>query len=411
MRTATFLRVAQDLALGRVDPEELDSEWRVDRAGERRLASDSVAAFIASGRVLRALDRYRPQHAIYRSMVQALASYRAIEAGGGWAPLPDGGLLALDSANSAVPVLRRRLAATGDLPAGADTRSTTFDLALDSAVRRFQHRHGLNDDGVVGAATRRELNLPVAARVRQLRTNLERARWVLRDLAPTFVAVNIAGQRVYVVDGDTVALEMRAVVGREYTRTPVFSAPMRYLVLNPTWTVPRSINGEILASIRRDETYLRRQGFEVLDGGRPVDPATVDFGRYTGGSFPYVFRQRPGPTNALGRVKFMFPNDFAVYLHDTPARDLFAREERLFSHGCIRVADPLGLAAFLLPEWSPGEIRAAIDAGETRTVELAQPVPVLVLYWTAATDLHGEVHFYRDIYGRDPALIDALDRG
>lgn len=405
-----FLRVAHDLARGRVDPADLDQQWQVRRPDARRLATDSVADIIASGRVLRGLDRYRPQHAIYRSMMQALSTYRAIEARGGWSPLPEGDLLALDSAGPAVPLLRRRLARTGDLPAGGNTTSIRFDAELEEAVKRFQHRHGLNDDGVVGPATRRALDRPVAERIRQLRTNLERARWVLRDLDSTFVAANIAGQRVYVVQGDRVALEMRAAVGREYTRTPVFAAPMQYLVLNPTWTVPRSINGEILASIRRDSTYLRRQGFEVLDGGRAIDPSAVDFERYSGGSFPYVFRQRPGPTNALGRVKFMFPNEFAVYLHDTPARDLFSREERLFSHGCIRVADPLGLAAFLLPDWSEDDLTRALDEGQTRTVQLDRPVPVLVLYWTAATDLHGEVHFYRDIYDRDPALLDALDR-
>jgi murein L,D-transpeptidase YcbB/YkuD len=264
----------------------------------------------------------------------------------------------------------------------------------------------------VGPATLAELNVPAGYRVRQLRANLERARWVLRELADTFVTVNVAGQRVYVVQGDSVVHEARAVVGRAYTRTPVFAAPMRYVVVNPTWTVPRSINGEILARLRRDPDYLARQRFQVLDAtGRPVDPATVDFERFTGGSFPYVFRQRPGPTNALGQIKFMFPNEFNVYLHDTPERGLFALEERLFSHGCIRVQDPLGLGALLLDGWDRSRLEAAIAAGETRTIDLARPLPVLVLYWTAATDLHGEVHFYRDIYGRDPTLLDALDRG
>jgi murein L,D-transpeptidase YcbB/YkuD len=234
---------------------------------------------------------------------------------------------------------------------------------------------------------------------------------VLRSLDDRFVAVNVAGQRVYAVQEDSVVLEMRAVVGRDYTRTPVFSALMRYLVLNPTWTVPRSINGEILANVRRDPDYLTRRGFDVLGpGGAPIELTGVEFERYTGGSFPYVFRQRPGPANALGRIKFMFPNEFNVYLHDTPDRALFGREERLFSHGCIRIEDPLGLAALLLDGWDEERLRRAMAAGETRTLELARPLPVLVLYWTAATDLHGEVHFYRDIYQRDAALLDALGR-
>lgn len=411
LRSGVLLAVASDLARGRVDPRSLDARWGVSRPDVPLLDPDSLAVFVARGQVIRALDRLRPQHAIYRNMMAALATYRDVAARGGWPAVPEGTFLEVDSAGPAVPLLRRRLTWEGDLPRGTDTLSATFDSTLHAGVRRFQHRHGLNDDGVVGAATLAALNVPVETRVAQLRLNLERARWALRQLAHTFVAVNVAGQRVYVMQGDTVPLEMRAVVGKDYTRTPVFSAPMRYLVLNPTWTVPRSINGEILANIRRDPAYLERQGMQVLDeGGSPMDPGQVDFQRYTGGSFPYVFRQLPGPTNALGHIKFMFPNPFNVYLHDTPSRSLFAREERLFSHGCIRVEQPLALAALLLDGLSADDVERAIATGETRIIDLPQPVPVLVLYWTAATDLHGEVHFYRDIYGRDAALLDALDR-
>jgi L,D-transpeptidase YcbB len=411
LRTDAFLALASDLGRGRVDPSTLDASWHVERPGTRALGADSLAEAIVSGRILRTLDAFRPQHPIYRGMMRALADHRAIEARGGWETLPEGTFLALDSVAPVVVQLRRRLICAGDLPPGADSLDTRFDHILEEGVRRFQHRHGLNQDGVVGAATLAALNVPAGERVAQLRANLERARWVLRSLADTLVAVNIAGQMVYVIEGGEVALEMRAVVGRDYTRTPVFSAPMRYLVLNPTWTVPRSINGEILANIRRDPTYLDRQRFEVLDSrGVAVDPAGIDFQRYSGGSFPWVFRQRPGPTNALGVVKFMFPNEFNVYLHDTPSRSLFAREERLFSHGCIRIEDPLGLARFLLGDWDQERLAGAIATGATRTVNLPTPVPVLVLYWTAAADLHGDLHFYRDIYRRDVALLDALAR-
>jgi murein L,D-transpeptidase YcbB/YkuD len=309
--------------------------------------------------------------------------------------------------------LRRRLAIEGDLT-GTDTISTVFDSTLAAAVRLFQHRHALNEDGVVGAATLRELNVPIDARIDQIRINLERARWVLDDLANTFVAVNVAGQRAYLVKDRRVVWETRVITGKTHTRTPVFSALMRYIVLNPTWTVPPGIVGEVLSAIRRDAGYLRKNQMRVLDAsGRALNPANVNFAR-PARSFPYTFRQDAGPANPLGRIKFVFPNDYDVYLHDTPARTLFEHEDRTFSHGCIRVQDPLRLAELILSDqlgWSRADLEAAIATGRTQTVNLVTPIPILVIYWTASTDLHGEVHIYRDVYERDARLLHALDGG
>jgi murein L,D-transpeptidase YcbB/YkuD len=175
--------------------------------------------------------------------------------------------------------------------------------------------------------------------------------------------------------------------------------------------VPESINGEILENLDEDESYLERQGFVILDDDfQPLDPREIDFSDYSGEDFPYTFRQGPGPLNALGRVKFLFPNEFNVYLHDTPSRELFRREDRTFSHGCIRIEHPLELAEALLPEWTRADLEQTIASGDTRSVALENPLPVLVLYWTATADMHGELHFYRDIYDRDGALLAALDR-
>jgi murein L,D-transpeptidase YcbB/YkuD len=189
---------------------------------------------------------------------------------------------------------------------------------------------------------------------------------------------------------------------------------MRHIDLNPTWTVPPGIVGEVLARVRREPGYLAAEGIRILDAsGRTVDPASVDFSRYTARTFPYTFRQDPGPANALGRIKLVFPNDYNVYLHDTPSRSLFEREERLFSHGCIRVQNPVELAALILDDparWSVDGLEAAIAPGTTRTIQLERPVQVLVLYWTASADLHGEIHFYRDVYGRDAGVLAALNR-
>jgi L,D-transpeptidase YcbB len=313
-----------------------------------------------------------------------------------------------------VPQLRRRLALSGDLTAvNGDDGSLAFDSMLHRAVVRFQHRHGLNEDGVVGTRTLTELNVPVETRIDQIRVNLERGRWLLHDLADTFVAVNIAGAMVYLVrDGDVVH-EARAIVGRTYTATPVFTATMQYVDVNPTWTVPPGIVGEVLSAIRRDPGYLRAQNITVLDrSGRVVPASSIDFGRYSARTFPHVFRQEPGPRNPLGVIKFMFPNRHNVYLHDTPSRALFEQEDRLFSHGCIRISDPLRLAELLLAgtTWDRPALEAAVSARGTRTIRLPRPVPVLIQYWTASTDLHRELHFYRDVYGRDAAVLHGLDR-
>jgi L,D-transpeptidase YcbB len=420
LRTDALVQLAHDLRFGRVDPGRLDASWNVARPAADPSA-DEIIALATSPDLDAAVQRLRPANPLYASLRTALASYRAMAAGTPWPVLKAGGPMRRDSADERVPVLRARLTAEGDLAVhrGIDRDSgaaapDVFDDALDAAVRRFQHRHGLNEDGVVGPLTIAELNVPAATRVDQIRLNLERARWVLHDLEPDFVAVNIAGQRVYVVVGGEVVWESRTVVGAPYTRTPVFSAPMRYIDLNPTWTVPPGITGEILAAIRRDPGYLARQNIRVIDrSGRTVDRSSIDFSRYSGRTFPWVFRQDPGPGNALGLIKFLFPNPYNVYLHDTPARSLFERDTRTFSHGCIRVEDPLRLAEILLDDpvrWNRAALVDSIATGRTRSVHLASPVPVLILYWTASADLHDEVHFYRDVYGRDAALLRALDR-
>ena len=381
-------------------------------APEDRDGGVDLEALIAAADLARALAALAPDHYTYRGLRRALARHRAIRAAGGFPPIGEGEALRRDDVDPRVPALRRRLALAGDLPPGDDLASPAFDAAVEAAVRRFQHRHGLNEDGVVGATTRAELEVPVDARMDQIRVNLERARWLVHRLPASFVAVNVAGQKLYVVRDGTVAWETRVIVGKAATRTPIFSAPMRYVVLNPAWSVPRSIAPEVLAETRRDPSYLERQRFRVLDAaGREADPTAVDFESRAGEGFPYFFRQDPGPDNALGRIKLMFPNPYSVYLHDTPARGLFAREQRTFSHGCIRVQDPLHLAELALDDparWNRRSLEAALASGATRTLILARPLPVLVLYWTAATDLHGELQFYRDVYGRDEALLRAL---
>ena len=283
-------------------------------------------------------------------------------------------------------------------------------------MKRFQWRHGLTADGVLDAATRAELNVSAERRVEQLELNLERWRWLPQDLGRRHIIVNIAAFELEVVEDEAVVLAMRVVVGRPYQHTPVFSDTMRYLVLNPYWQVPHDIAvKEVLPRVQRDLSYLAQQKMQVFQGWGPeaeeIDPATVDWSAITPASFPFRLRQDPGPINALGRIKFMFPNKFNVYLHDTPARPLFDETRRDFSHGCIRIQKPIELALYLLrkdPHWNRETLLRALDEVVDRSVPLPEPIPIHLLYWTAWADEDGTIQFRRDIYGRDAPLLEAL---
>jgi murein L,D-transpeptidase YcbB/YkuD len=307
-------------------------------------------------------------------------------------------------------VLAQRLAVTHDLdPALAPADSTLYDGEIVAAVQRFQQRHGLTADGAVGPGTLAALNVTVEQRIDQIRANLERGRWVLYDPSSEFLAVNIAGYRAYLVRRGEIEWSSRVQVGRPYTQTPVFAAKMTYIVFNPTWTVPTSImRNETLPAIRRDPGYLASHNMDMFDpAGKRVDPASVDWSATRGTSFRVV--QRAGPNNALGRMKFMFPNEHSVYLHDTPSRNLFERDSRAFSHGCIRVDDIYGLAERLLgSRWDRERIDRVIATGKTETVVLDKPMPIMLLYWTTEPDAAGRISFFPDVYSRDEPVIAAL---
>ncbi len=411
LATAMFARARDDLRLGRVPDGGRESSGIQQTPEPGRGGLDEA---LSEPDPITVLGDARPRHFVYRGLMEALASYRRIATRGGWPSVPPGPPLARDSVDGRVPMLRRRLVVSGDLAPGSDTTAARVDATLEQAVRAFQHRHGLNPDGVVGLHTLAALNVPVDQRIEALRVNLERARWVAPGLPARLLAVNVAGARAYLLEGDSVAFETRVVVGRTQTRTPVFRATLRYVDLNPTWTVPPGIVQEILDLIADDPDYLARSRTQVLDrAGRRVGPSTVDFSAYNAGNFPYVFRQAPGPTNPLGALKLVFPNPYHVFLHDTPSGHLFSREIRTFSHGCIRVQDVMELTARVLgdPAWTRSRLESEAASGQTRTIPLREPLPVLILYWTAAVDLHGELHFYPDVYGRDPALSAALGPG
>jgi L,D-transpeptidase YcbB len=415
LATDAYVMLLYDLYLGRVDPVAIEPNWNLPR---RRLHEERAPEFvinaIRSGQIRETAARVRPDYYLYELGRAALARYREIQNEGGWDTIAKGPKLEPGASDARVPQLRRRLAVSGDY-AGPASASQQYDAALAEAVRGFQRRHLLTADGEVGATTLRELNVPVAARIDQLRINLERGRWVLHEIGDEdLLVVDIAGYGVRFLRQHKVVWRARAIVGQRYRETPVFRAQIENVVFNPIWTVPPGILAkDVLPQMQRGENVLERKKLKVLDGdGAPVDPSTVRWSDYTADTFPYVLRQDSGDDNALGRVKINFPNPYLVYLHDTPTRSLFDRSQRTFSSGCIRIERPLELVELLLadPEkWNAEAIRAAVDTGTTRTVTLTRKVPVLLIYWTADADAEGRVVFKRDVYGRDARLLRALN--
>ena len=397
--TYVYMKYASDLADGVADLAHADPTWQIKP--EKFDPLTTLEKALAEDHVEESLNGLSPDTPHYRALRDALADYRKRAAAGGWPALPESLKLKPGQSGPHVTLLARRLAASGDYPEGAAGQRTTYDKNLQEAVERFQRRHGLEPDGVVGRSVVAELNVPIEYRIRQIELNLERWRWLPRDLGPRHILVNIPAYRLEVWENGNIPVQMRVVVGRKDTPTPIFNDTMTYIVFSPYWNVPPDIaKNETLPGILRDAAFLGRNNMEVIDArGNVVDPSDIDL------DDPdlYRFRQRPGAGNSLGLVKFMFPNQFNVYLHDTPADSLFARAMRSFSHGCVRVENPQALAEYLLkdsPEWSVSAIEEAMHAGEERNVKLTAPIPVYLGYWTAVASPEG-VEFRSDVYEID----------
>jgi L,D-transpeptidase YcbB len=417
--TNTFLTLATHLSAGRLQPEKLRVDWYT-KPRNVDLDARLEQALGQEGNVATTLRDLTPPHEDYDRLRQALGRYREIARNGGWPAVP--GELKKGAAGDPVRALRLRLAATGDLPAGGAPKGqgaqpappAVYDDALAAAVSRFQQRHGLEVTGTVDEATLAELNVPVEDRIRQMQVNMERWRWMPATLGDRYIYVNVPEFQFRLVEAGKTAMEMRVVVGKDQSRTPAFSDKMTYLEINPVWNLPGTIvSEEILPKVAGNPGYLASHEMEVVKGwGEDEEVVDASYASEAGkpGS-PYRIRQRAGAANPLGKVKFMFPNEFDIYLHDTPADHLFNRADRDFSHGCIRLEKPMELAQYLLkedPKWTPQAVQAAFASGEHASIPLPKPLPVHILYWTAWVDKDGTVEFRKDVYGHDETLEKAL---
>ncbi len=410
--TAFFLNYASDLKVGRFIPRKVDPDIYVQVKQIDPL--ETIRRLSRTTSIRQFFREWQPLNPEYRELRRMLTIHREIAANGGWGKISIGeGALKPEMRDPRIAELRNRLESSGDISHQNHDRDV-YDEGLGIAITGFQRRHGLDADGVVGKKTFFALNISVEERIRQIEVNMERWRWLTEDLGDHYILVNIAGFQLERVRDGVIEETMRVVVGRPYRQSPVFSDSIKYLEFNPTWTAPYSIAvRDELPVLQSNPAHLVELGFEALQNGQSVNIMTVDWNQYDRHHFPFTLRQAPGPRNALGRVKFMFPNEHSVYLHDTPSRSLFARTTRAFSSGCIRLQRPLELAEQVLRlqgvgGWPRSRIDQTISSRKRTVVKLAKPLNVHLTYSTAWVGEGGTLNFRPDIYGRDKKLYRAL---
>lgn len=413
--SAAFLRLARDLHGGRTSPSVTASNIVIPR---KTVSAEIWLPVVAEKGVETALKRLRPAHPQYYQLRQMLAGYRGLAERGGWPKVPAGATLKPGMNEPRVAAMRANLTARGYGGIGS-SNPNSYDASLAQAVKHFQKRHGLDSDGFAGKGTIEAMNVSADKRVQQIIVNMERWRWLPQALGPRHVLVNQAAFELFLVANGKVADNRRVIVGKPFHQTPMFSDLIRYAEFNPTWTVtPAIAASEMLPKLRADPGYLGRNDYDLFAGWGPgaplVDPWSVDWQAVSPKTFRYKIVQRPGPKNALGVVKFMFPNSFNIYLHDTPSRQLFAETGRAFSHGCIRVDKPLDFANKLFaPDGAltPAQIKTLASNTATKAVKLKTPVPVHLTYFTAWIGDDGAPSFFADIYGRDTLVARLLFGG
>ena len=413
--TDAFLELATHIYQGKIDSGHRIFGWEIQRKKPKKEVVTKLKFAIESGNVRKGITALYPGFPMYgrmrRSMMALYSKDKQMPKN--WQNLAVAKSIKPLESHATIPTIRERLDFWEDKQVNPSEASELYDSALLTRVQAFQAKQGLNPDGVIGNATIRALNKSPKDLIRQASVNMERLRWLPDTVLSEVILVNIANYSLdYIRERDTL-LHSNAIVGKGYRKTPVFNAPMSYLVFSPTWTVPPTIlRNDVIPAIKRDVGYLASKNMRLLThSGQQVDPKTVDWRKITANNFPYIVRQDPGPTNSLGLVKFMFPNTHNVYIHDTPSRELFARDDRALSSGCIRIQKPLELAKLLLtdqPLWSDDRISKAMNSRKEQIVMLNRKIPVVILYLTFWTDSSGIPMFRHDIYERDEELFNAL---
>ncbi|OKL41517.1 L,D-transpeptidase family protein [Pontibacter flavimaris] len=424
--TASYFNYASDFYRGRIDPTTNNNvNWEVKR---NKIKLDKALQTILEERESTyPYYEFEALHAGYTRLRDALQNYRNIQEKGGWPKVELGGKKTLQKGDSAqaVATIRKRLNPNKPIEVN-DKRNWHFDEKLEAQVKQFQMLHGLKEDGVVGGGTLKTMNVPIEDRIEQIMINMERWRWIPKRMVPKnldqkYIWVNIPEYKLYIYedpDNDPEAereykevMNMRVVVGKTMNATPIFSEKMEYVVLAPFWNVPNSIvEKEIKPKMLNNPDWLDTQNMEIVTkekDPKPVSPYDIDWEEVTEKNFQYMVRQKPGPKNSLGQLKFLFPNEHAIYLHDTPADALFSQTDRNFSHGCVRLEKPVELAKYVLqdmPEWDENSIREVMNGGEEKWITLPKKIQVYLVYFTSWVDEDGNVHFREDLYGHDKTL-------
>jgi len=411
--TDAIMLYAFHLLDGKVDPESLDPDWNYSFREISPDAPYNLEKAIEAGNVSQALQQLRPQMPIYQISMDLLSEYRIIKDQGGWGSIEAGGAIKPGMEDQRLPEIRERLRITGELSSDTNMQSLVYDGSLEVDIKRFQSRNALTPDGIIGKGTFEAMNIPVEKKIDILRVNLERNRWIMANLTDDFIIVNIAAFKAYYIRDYDKVFSTNVQVGKTYHKTPVFRERLRYIEFNPTWTVPVSIiRSSIIPKMKEDQGYLDSHHYELLDGaGNIVPNSSIDYEKLSTSNFPYSVRQKAGPWNALGEVKFIFPNKHAVYLHDTPSKSLFGRQERTFSHGCIRTQNPLDLAETVLEgsDWTNEKIDATIQSRITTRAFPENAIEVMLLYWTAGYYDGDGIGFFKDVYERDAQVLKRLN--
>jgi murein L,D-transpeptidase YcbB/YkuD len=411
--TDALLTYAHHMIQGKVDPTKLDPNWNYSHRPLPDSVEFRVMHVLETQSLKEGVKNIRPELRMYQELRFWFAKYDSVQKADGdikQIQYP-GKPLRLGDSSEVVGELKMHLSNYANTL--SLTHENVFDEELEITIKQFQAHHGLDDDGIAGKNTFEILNLSISDRMDIMRVNMERCRWLNNDLPEEFVLVNIADYHLYLFRNRQIDYDCRVVVGKEHHETPVFTSDIKYVVFNPTWTVPYSIaSKEILPKLKRDPQYLQDRNMTLLRGDKVIDPSTIDFSQYSRGNFPFTIRQEPGPNNALGIVKFMFPNKYAVYLHDTPSKSYFGKSERAFSHGCVRVQNPLTLAEQLLGKqgYDQDKIQEVLNTKKLTNVNLKKHMPVMIMYWTCYEDREeGKMYFYNDIYGRDKKILSELN--